>query len=133
MGATCPQLLDPQTVYNYNPNVGTDPNYRPTEAAARALDADGLACGLLHQTSGELYSFAVAQFTAESATRVQSDIAQVSTAVDGLPGEAYFRNDSGQGRIDVFVDDYWIVAESVAFFQARDAAGLIEGMVDALP
>lgn len=133
MDATCPQLLDAQTVYDYNPNVGTDPNYRPTDAAARALDAEGVACGLLHQTSGERYSFAVAHFTAASADRVQSEIAQESSAVDGLPGQAYFRTESGRGRIDVFVDEYWIVAESIAFFQARDAAGLIEGMIDAVP
>ena len=129
----CPEILDPQTVYDYNPNVGTDPGYRPTDAASRAVDAGGVACGLLHQTSGEQYSFAVARFTGDSAASVQDEVAREARIVDGLPGDAYFRSDSGRGRVDVFVDEYWIVAESMAFFQAGDAAGLIEGIVDALP
>jgi len=129
----CPALLDPQTVYDYNPNVGVDPQYLPTPAADRARRWGGVACGLLNQTSGEQYSFAVARFTPGTAAQAPDEIAVGTSVAAGLPGTAYFRTAGDTGRIDVFVDDYWVVAESVAFFEARDAAGLIEGIVDALP
>jgi len=133
VAATCSDLLDPQSVYDYNPNVGVDPQYSPTAVAATALGWEGVACGLLNQTSSERYSFAVARFAADSAERAQDELAAGASAASGVPGDAYFRSSDGSGRIDIFVRDYWIVAESAAFIEAADAAGLLGGVVDALP
>jgi hypothetical protein len=133
VSAACSDLLGPQTVYDYNPNVGTDPGYRPTDAAALAVTWQGVACGLLNQTSGVEFSFAVARFTPESFPRAQGELAAGASEVSGLPGVSYFRSTNGTGRVDVFIDDYWIVGESIAFFQARDAAGLLEGILETLP
>ena len=103
--------------------------------AATALGWEGVACGLLNQTSSERYSFAVVALRrGQRRARAKTSSPRVASAdASGVPGDAYFRSSDGSGRIDIFVRDYWIVAESAAFIEAADAAGLLGGVVDALP
>lgn len=139
MTITCDQLLTPEDLYAFNPNVGVAPNYQPTagSAVAAAVADNGLACGWSNQTSGDLIEIAVAQPASEQLPTFRDAAASRLSAVPTYgtpPGiDGFFKQSDGAGEAQVFTDKYWLVARSPAFFEPGDAAGLIQTALSHLP
>lgn len=129
----CSALLTPEALYAFNPNVGTDPAYTPTELAQEALDLEGVACGWLNQTSAVTYSVAVAQLAPAGLATLRDRAAATAGSVD-LPNADGSFVFGGQGGIEqVFLNEYWVIIESPEFIAAGDAAALVEAVAAALP
>ena len=127
----CSSLLTPDALYAFNPNVGTDPTYAPTDLARQALDLDGIACGWLNQTSAVTYSVAVAQLDPPSMT-ILRDAARAPESVDLPSAEGYFTVDNAGGSAYVFIGDYWVIIESPEFIAPGDPSTLIEALTASL-
>jgi hypothetical protein len=126
---TCDQILTPQQVYNYNPNFGDDPGYKPAAGslAAKAVADKGVACAWLNQTSGVVIQISVAQPDAANLTAQENSAVTTSTAVPtyGVP-QGYFS--TARGEAQVFTGAYWIaaVAPTTTFTEPGDPAPLIQ-------
>ena len=131
----CEALLTPQDVYDYNPNVGTDPGYRPRTGSgpAQASELSGIACGWLNQTSGQTYSIGAARFDSAELPRVRAMVKR--SGGDALGGglDGSYRVESGVGIIDVFFGSYWVSAESSAFLSPDDARPRLDSIERNLP
>lgn len=127
----CSGLLTPDALYAFNPNVGTDPAYAPTDLARQALDLDGIACGWLNQTSAVTYSVAVAQLAPPGLT-ILRDAARASESVALPSAEGYFTVNNAGGTAQVFIGDYWVIIESPEFIAAGDPSTLIEALIASL-
>ncbi|KQO99516.1 hypothetical protein [Leifsonia sp. Leaf264] len=130
---SCDQLLTPDDIYQYNPNVGTAPDYSPTPdtVIAEAAAASGIACGWTNQTSGELIEVAVAHPDATQLETLKQSAAATMSAVPtyGTPPavDGFFSQAQDVGTVQVFTEGgYWLVARSSAFFEPGDAGKLIE-------
>ena len=136
---SCDQILTLDDVYLYNPNFGTDVYYEPTagSAAETAVSYDGVACGWLHQTSNEIIEISIAQPNDILMSDLKNEAVTESKAVPtyGTPPaiDGYFTNSSGPGQAQIFAGKYWVVANSVAFFEPGDAQQLIAIVVSHLP
>lgn len=135
----CEELLTPQDIYDFNPNVSTDPGFAPAEGslAAAAVADNGIACGYLHQTSGELMTFAVSQPSPEQLTLALNAAATSSQPVPtyGAPPAVtgFFRVVGGAGEVQVFTPTYWLTASSTMFFEPGDADTLVRAALSHLP
>ena len=136
---SCDQILTLDDVYGYNPNFGTDPYYEPAadSAAETAVSYDGVSCGWLNQTSGDIIEISVVQPNDILMSDLKNKAVIESNAVPtyGTPPavEGYFTNSSGQGQAQIFAGKYWVVANSVGFFEPGDAQKLIATVVSNLP
>lgn len=136
---SCDQILTADDVYLFNPNVGTAPNYEPAagSAAETAVSYDGVACGWLNQTSNEIIEISIVQPNDILMSDLKNKAVIESNAVPtyGTPPavEGYFTNSSGPGQAQVFAGKYWVVANSVAFFEPGDAQQIIATVVSHLP
>jgi hypothetical protein len=134
----CDQVLTPDDVYAFNPNFGTAPDYKPEggSVAAAALKYDGVACGWLNQTSGEVIAVAVAQPSAARLTQLKDKAIAESTPVPtyGTPpaADGFFKSTAGTGTAQVFSGKYWVTLSSVAFFEPGDAQQLAAAVVSHL-
>lgn len=135
VGLRCDELLTAQDVYDYNPNVGTDPGYRPRAGSGpeQTNELSGIACGWLNQTSGQTYSIGAARFDSAELPRVRAMVER--SGGDSLGGglDGSYRVESGVGIIDVFFGSYWVSAESSAFLSADDARPLLDSIERNLP
>jgi hypothetical protein len=135
----CDQLLTPDDVYTFNPNFGTAPDYKPEAGsdAGTAVKYDGVACGWLNQTSGEIIEVAVAQPNQAHLTDLKNQAVSGSKAVPtyGTPPaiDGFFSSANGSGTAQVFSGKYWVVLSSVAFFEPGDAQELVAAVVSHLP
>jgi hypothetical protein len=135
----CEELLTPQDIYDFNANVSTDPGFAPAEGslAAAAVADNGIACGYLHQTSGELMSFALSQPSPEQLTLALNAAATASQPVPtyGAPPAVtgFFRVVGGAGEVQVFTPTYWLTASSTMFFEPGDADQLVRAALSHLP
>lgn len=135
----CDQILTADDVYAFNPNFGTAPDYKPTagSAAETAVSYEGVACGWLNQTSGEIIEISVAQPNDALTTDLMNTAVTESNPVPtyGTPPavDGFFTNAAGPGEAQVFAGKYWVVAHSVAFFEPGDAQQLIALVVSHLP
>lgn len=131
----CDEVLTLQDVYDYNPNIGTDPGYRPRvgSGAEKTAELSGVACGWINQTSAETYSVGVARFGADELERVRTMLSAAGGTPVGGGLDGRYRVESGVGVIDIIVDSYWVSAESRAFLGADDARPLLEAIERNLP
>ncbi|SDS34944.1 hypothetical protein [Microterricola viridarii] len=133
----CETLLTPQDIYDFNPNVSTDPGFEPAEGslAALALADNGIACGYLHQTSNELMNFALSQPSPEQLTLALNAAAASSTPVPtyGTPPAVNGFFDPKSGEVQVFTPTYWLSATSTMFFEPGDAQTLVNAALSHLP
>lgn len=131
MNLTCDQILTPQQMYNYNPNFGDDPGYKPAAGslAAKAVADKGVACAWLNQTSGVVIQISVAQPDAANLTAQENSAVTTSTAVPtyGVP-QGYYS--TARGEAQVFTGAYWItaVAPTTTFTEPGDPAQLIQNV-----
>ncbi|HWM34471.1 MAG TPA: arginyl-tRNA synthetase [Pseudolysinimonas sp.] len=132
--ATCAELVSADTLYVYNPNFGPVDGYTPAagSAAASALTYRGVACRWQNQTNGQNIDVSVAQLDDESLTALKNAAYADSEMVPTYGDEAYFGVSGGVGTAQVFQGPYWIVAESVAFFEPGDATEIIDSVIAGL-
>ena len=136
---TCDQIVTPQQIYAYNPNFGADPGYAPTAGSLEAsVVADqGVACGWLNQTSGDVIEIAVAKPPASEMDGLKNTAVTNSQPVPtyGVPPqvEGYFAMRGAKGEVQIFTGAYWVVANSPAFQEPGDAAPLMQNVLDNLP
>lgn len=135
----CDQVLTPDDVYAFNPNFGTAPDYKPEagSVAETAVKYDGVACGWLNQTSGEVIAVSVAQPSETRLTQLKDKAISESTPVPtyGTPPaiDGFFKSAAGMGTAQVFSGAYWVTLSSVAFFEPGDAQELVAAVVSHLP
>ena len=129
----CGTLISAQAVYDFNPNFGLDTGFSPKSgtATAKAVADNGTACNWLNQTSGDIFTFAVARPVAAELASLKTTAA-TGTPASGLGDAAYFSMSGGVGRVDVFRGAYWLVATSVYFGSAADASALVTTALAAL-
>lgn len=136
---SCDQLLTPQQLYSYNPNVGADPGYKPKAGSlvAKVAGRKGTACGWLNQTSNETIEFAIARPAASELTDMKDAAISSSNAVPtyGVPPqvEGYFQPGGAAGVVQVFSNGYWIVGSSPTFLEPGDPAELVADILGNLP
>ena len=132
-------MLTPDDVYSFNPNYGTAPGYKPAAGSAGsvAVSSEGVACGWLNQTSGDVIEVSVARPSSADLADLQNE---ASTSGSPAPGyemsaeaKGYFGTVAGKGRAQVFTGKYWVVAASLEFGEARDAQLLVAAALSHLP
>ncbi len=133
----CETLLTPQDIYDFNPNVSTDPGFKPAAGSlpALALADNGIACGYLNQTSNELMNVALSQPSPEQLTLTLNAVASSSTPVPtyGTPPAVNGFFDPATGEIQVFTEKYWLTATSTMFAEPGDAEPLVRAAISHLP
>ncbi|THG31506.1 iron ABC transporter ATP-binding protein [Naasia lichenicola] len=131
---TCDQLITPDELYAFNPNVGVNPAYQAETGttASRIVSLQGVACGWSNQTSNETIEIAVAHLSSTAIEGLKNELALSSTPVPTYGDEAYFEVNSGLGEANVFSGDYWIYARSTTFLEPGDAAMLMDDVMAAL-
>ncbi len=129
----CNALISAQTMYDFNPNFGLDTASSPKSgsAAATAVADHGVACNWLNQTSSDTITVSVARPGPTALDQLKSTAAR-GAAASGYGDAAYFSTNGDAGRVDVFTGEYWLVATSVYFASAADAAPLLTSALGAL-
>lgn len=105
----CDQLITPQQMYDYDPNLSGLSPWTPTagSAAYRAQQWNGLACRWLRETGGVSMDISVASIV-DRGTMVQlQTAAQTGTPVAGLGTSAYYANH----QLQIFSGTYWLVLQ----------------------
>ncbi|GAB3606915.1 hypothetical protein GCM10027413_23240 [Conyzicola nivalis] len=123
----CNQLLSPEAIYAFNPNFGLSESFTPEPGseAATIVEAKGLACGWVNQTSGEALTVAVANLPTDKLTDLKNNFVTTSNSVPTYDVEGYFEYDGTRGSAEAFSGPYWVSAVSPAFFEPGDAQPII--------
>lgn len=131
----CDALVDATTIYELNPNLAIDPSYRPSSLASRALDSEGVSCGWINQTSGDVVAVSVASFDEAglTATREAANGRGGSPTPSNFGGEGVFRTSGSVGVMELVRAPYWIVIESPMFGSATDVDFIVDAVISALP
>ena len=128
----CDELVSADALYEFNPNVGVDPQPSATGLVATIAEAGGVTCGWLNQTSGDRISVGVLKLDAASLDRVRGDAAR-----RGEPEtqyfDGYFREENGVGHAEDFEGSYWIVLDSPALLGADEVGSFLAALRPALP
>lgn len=130
---TCEQLLSPQAIYDYNPNVGTDPDYTPSALAQQALQYGGVACGWINQSSSVKVEVAIAQFDTSSLNSVRDAAASKTGAVSLEDVAGTLRTTAAGGVAEAFIGGYWIIIESAGITVIEDVNELLMPVAESLP
>lgn len=134
MTITCDQLVSAQAMYDYNSNFTPKPGYSPSAGslAAQVARQNGVTCGWVNQTSGEVIEIAVANLPEAHLTDLKNTLVTTSNSVPTYGVEGYFNLNGSTGEAQAFSDPYWIVATSTAFFEPGDAEPLVKDAIAAL-
>jgi len=134
IGIECDELVPPDVMYIYSPNVAPIGEYTPAagSAAESALAYQGIACRWQNQSSGANIDLSVANLDEDTLTALKNTAFAESQMVPTYGEEAYFTVDGGVAVAQVFQGPYWIVAESTMFFEPGDATELIEAAIAGL-
>ena len=136
VSVACGKLIDPQTMYDFNPNFGLIDSWTPAAGspAAVAKSDKGVACRWLNQTSGDLIDLSVASLDAASIESLKNQTVGASTMVPTYSGadEGYFSVANGIGTAVVFDRSYWIVLTSTFFAEPGDPSDLVASVLAAL-
>ena len=124
----CNTLVTPDAIYAYNPNFGLSESYTPAAGteAATIVEAKGLACQWVNQTSGELVQVAVANLPSDKLTALKNNYVMNSNSVPTYGVEGYFKVVDTLGQAEAFSGPYWISATSDAFYEPGDAQPIVE-------
>ena len=130
----CDQLISPDAIYAFNPNFGLSESYKPAAGteAATIVEAKGVACGWINQTSGEVIEVAVANLPTDKLTDLKNNFVTTSNSVPTYKVEGYFEFDGTLGSAEAFNGPHWISAVSAAFFEPGDAQPIIEAALAGL-
>ncbi|HWH97829.1 MAG TPA: hypothetical protein VNS80_05635 [Pseudolysinimonas sp.] len=131
----CADLVDPDTMYAFDPNYALlgswDPE--PGSAAAEAVDAGGVACQWVRESGGGTIDLSVAALTEPEIEQLKNEAFAESEMVPTYGDEAYFDVEDGVGTAIVFQGRYWLVVSSEAFFEPGEPTAIIEAALGALP
>ena len=127
----CNTLVSPDAIYAFNPNFGLSDSYKPAAGSepATIVEAKGLACQWVNQTSGEIVQVAVANLPADKITALKNNYVMNSNSVPTYGVEGYFEApaaEGGVGTAEAFSGTFWISASSDAFYEPGDAQPIIE-------
>ena len=121
---SCDQVLTADDVYDLNPNMSVDPGYSATsDVAVTATSYDGISCGWLNETSGEVIEVSVAMpndtlaNTLKDAALAGGEI--VPTYGSAPDVEGYFS--AATGTAQVFTGGYWVAVTSPDMIEPGDA------------
>jgi hypothetical protein len=128
----CDQLLSADAVYRFNPNVGVDPAYVPSQAAQQVLDYAGVSCGWVNQTSADTFSVSVARFSDVDLAVIRAQAKAKPGAQELTSSEGFFSVLDGVGFAEAFVGDYWAIVESPAFSVSGDVEELLAPLRNSL-
>lgn len=131
----CTGLISLDAMYDFNPNFGTDPKYSPASGslAAKIAGFDGLACGWINQSSGEIIEAAVAHPDAATLTQLKNQAITASNPVPLYGDEGYFRTVNKVGEAQAFSGPYWLVLRSPSFLEPGEAQELVNAAIGSLP
>ena len=131
---TCDQLVSPDQLYEFNPNVGVNPAYQAEAGttASKMVSLQGVACGWSNQSSNETIEIAVAHLSPAAIETLKNDLVLTSNPVPTYGEEAYFSLDGGLGEANVFQGDYWIYTRSATYIEPGDATPLVDDVIAAL-
>jgi hypothetical protein len=131
---TCDQLISPEQLYDYNPNVGVNPAYQAETGttASKIVSQQGVACGWSNQTSNETIEIAVAHLSPAAIETLKNSLVTTSNPVPTYGDEAYFSVTNGLGEANVFQGDFWIYSRSTSFIEPGDAAPLMDDVLTSL-
>jgi hypothetical protein len=96
----CADLVDPDAVYAFNPNLALLDTWTPDAgtAAADAIDADGVACRWVFESGGGSMDVSVARLSEDRITELKNDAFASSTMVPTYSAdEGYFEVEDGAG------------------------------------
>lgn len=132
--AECADLVDADTVYQFNPNFVLLDQWSPPpgSAAEAALDRAGVACRWINQTSGETIDLSVADLPEDQIRQLKNAAFAESQMVPTYGEEAYFEVDGGVGTAIVFEGSYWLVVTSPAFFEPGEPTPFVNSALAAL-
>jgi len=133
----CDTLISLDEIYAFNPNYGLSESYVPAAGteAATIVEAKGLACQWVNQTSGEVVQVAVADLPTDKLTALKNNFVMNSNSVPTYGVEGYFEApaaDGDMGVAEAFSGAYWISASSDAFYEPGDAQPIIESALAGL-
>jgi hypothetical protein len=133
---SCGELLTLDDVYAFNPNYGTAPGFTATSADAKtAVSYQGVACGLLNQSSGEIIEISVAipnPALMASLTNLAMAGSNPVPSYGSAPISGFFTTKGGTGEAQVFTDKYWVTLSSSAFGAPGDAERLMKAALSHL-
>ncbi|WP_309708600.1 hypothetical protein [Pseudolysinimonas sp.] len=134
LDVACGELVDPDTMYAFDPNYALLDAWDPESgsAAADALDAGGVACQWVRESGGGTIDLSVAAFTEAQLEELKNEAFSESQMVPTYGEEAYFEVEGGVGTAIVFQGRYWLVVSSEAFFEPGEPTGIIESALGAL-
>ncbi len=137
VGVSCGDLLTLDDVYAFNPSYSTAPGFTAISADAKtAVSYQGIACGLLNQTSGEMVEISVALPNPLLMIALTDLAISGSTPVPtygAAPVSGFFSKQGGSGEAQVFTDKYWVTLSSPFFGEPGDAEQLMTAALSHLP
>ena len=130
----CSELVDPEAVYEFDPNFGLIGSYNPPagSAAEEALAAGGVACTWVRESGNVTIELSVARLDEEEITAKKNAAFAESQMVPTYGEEAYFEFKDGVGTAIVFQGAYWLVISSPAFVEPGEPTVIIESALATL-
>ncbi|MEO8527769.1 MAG: arginyl-tRNA synthetase [Pseudolysinimonas sp.] len=131
----CADLVDPDAVYAFNPNLALLGSWTPGAgtAADDALAAGGVACRWVLESGGGTMDISVAHLSGDHILDLKNQASATSAPVPTYGDEAYFSVEGGVGTAIVFQGNYWLVATSVTFSEPGEPTDIIDSALAALP
>ncbi|QEE61764.1 hypothetical protein FVA74_09405 [Salinibacterium sp. dk2585] len=131
VGVTCQQLITPDDLYAYNPNLAHIDGEAPAAGTpgARAVAAKGVACVYRNLTSNETIVVSASTPGPTALTQARAELSASATPADGLGGEGWF----GGGTATVIAGEHLVTVSSDIFTAPADAAQLTTTAVSHLP
>ena len=122
VGIDCDELITLAELYEFNPNVSpiVDFSAESGSDAAKAVAAQGIACGFVNQTSGEITVVSASKPGDAALGELRSELAAAAPAPE-LGAEAWFTT----GTAHVIHGEYLVTAASEFFYTAADAQPLV--------
>ena len=131
----CADLVDPDAVYAFNPNLALLGDWTPDAgtSAADAVDAGGVACRWVFESGGGTMDVSVARLPEERITELKNEAFASSQMVPTYGGdEGYFEVEGGVGTAIVFQGRFWMVVSSDAFAEPGEPTEIIDSALAAL-
>jgi hypothetical protein len=134
LDVTCEELVDPDTMYAFDPNYALRGEVAPESgsAGAEAVAAGGVACQWVRESGGGTIDLSVARFPEAQLDELKNAAFASSTMVPTYGDEAYFEVSGGIGMAIVFQGPYRLVVSSESFFEPGEPTGIIEAALGAL-
>lgn len=131
---SCSDLVDPDAVYAFNPNLALLGEWAPDAdtAASDALEAGGVACRWVFESGGGTLDLSVARLTEDDILQLKNEAFESSQMVPTYGDEAYFEVEGGVGTAIVFQGRFWMVVSSEALAEPGEPTEIIESALAAL-